>query len=149
VDEKTVKKLYQASQAGVKITILCRGICVLIPGIKGVSENITVTGIVDRFLEHSRIMVFANGGEPKYYISSADWMIRNFDHRFEVACPVYDKEIQKELMYMLQTQINDNVKSRYINGKKMNEYKKPAKGEKPIRSQFVLYDYFKKLERKQ
>ncbi len=148
VDEKVVKKLYKASQAGVKINILCRGICVLIPGIKGVSENITVTGIVDRFLEHSRVFVFANDGNPKYYLSSADWMIRNFDHRFEVACPVYDKDLQNELMEMLQIQMKDNVKSRYINGPVNNEYKKLETGEPEIRAQFVLYQYYKKLEKK-
>ncbi len=147
VDENTVKKLYQASKAGVRIQLLVRGICVLIPGIKNISENITVTGVVDRFLEHSRIMVFANDGKPRYYISSADWMIRNFDHRFEVACPIYDKNIQNEIMYMLQIQINDNVKNRYINGQIVNEYKLPEKGEKIIRSQFVLYDHFKNLNK--
>jgi len=147
VDEKVVNKLYQASQVGVKIQIICRGICVIISNIKGLSENISVTGVVDKFLEHSRIMVFANGGHPKYFISSADLMIRNFDHRFEVACPVYDEDIRKELMYMLQIQMRDNVKARLINTPVLNEYKKPITGEKPLRSQFELYNYFKKIEK--
>jgi len=145
VDSKLIRKLSQASNAGVKIQIICRGICVLVPGIPGFSENIEIMGVVDKFLEHSRIMVFANGGNPLYYISSADWMIRNFDHRFEVACPIYDSKIQDELMFMLKTQLNDNVKARIINSEPINQYKLPAKDEKPTRSQFVLYDYFKKL----
>ncbi len=145
VDKKLVRKLSQASNAGVKIQIICRGICVMVPRIRGFSENIEITGVVDKFLEHARVIVFANGGNPKYYISSADWMIRNFDHRFEVACPVFDPKIQEELMLMLQVQLRDNVKARYINSDPINQYKKPAPGEKPVRSQFYLYDYFKKL----
>jgi len=145
VDKKLVRKLSQASNAGVKIQIICRGICVLVPGIPGFSENIEITGVVDKFLEHSRVMVFANGGDPLYYISSADWMIRNFDHRFEVACPIYDRKIQEEMMLILKTQMADNVKARLINSEPINQYKLPAKGEKAVRSQFVLYDYFKGL----
>ncbi len=143
VDSKLIRKLSQASNAGVKVQIICRGICVLVPGIPGFSENIEIMGVVDKFLEHSRIMVFANNGSPLYYISSADWMIRNFDHRFEVACPIYDKNIQDEIMLILKTQLSDNVKARIINSEPINQYKLAAKGEKPIRSQFVLYDYFK------
>jgi len=145
VDNKLVRKLSQASNEGVKIQIICRGICVLVPGIPGFSENIEIVGVVDKFLEHSRIMVFANGGHPLYYISSADWMIRNFDHRFEVACPIYDPKIQEELMFILKTQLSDNVKARLINSEPINQYKLPAEGEKPMRSQFYLYDYFKQL----
>ena len=145
VDNKLIRKLSQASKAGVKIQIICRGICVLVPGIPGFSENIEIMGVVDKFLEHSRIMVFANGGNPLYYISSADWMIRNLDHRFEVACPIYDPKIQEEIMLMLQAQLSDNVKARLINSNPINQYKARTKGEKPMRSQFYLYDYFKKL----
>ncbi len=144
VDKKLVRKLSQASNAGVKISILCRGICVMVPGIPGFSENIEILGVVDKFLEHSRVMVFANGGTPRYYISSADFMIRNFDHRFEVACPIYDKKIQEELMFMLRIQMKDNVKARYINSTPINLYRRPAPGEETIRSQFYLYDHFKK-----
>ncbi len=147
VDEAVVKKLYRASQEGVHIQILSRGICTLVPGIKGVSENITVTGIIDRFLEHSRVFVFANQGVPKYYISSADWMSRNFDHRFEVACPIYDEKIQKELFSLLKIQLSDNTKCRSINAPVMNEYKKPKKGEKPVRAQFALYHIFQQMEK--
>jgi polyphosphate kinase len=143
VDEKVVKKLYQASQAGVKIDMIVRGICILVPGIKGLSENIKVISIVDRFLEHSRVYIFAHGGSPKYYISSADWMIRNFDHRFEAATPVYDPALQKELMEMLQMQLRDNVKARLVNSQPVNQYQKTESKEK-LRSQFAIYDYLKK-----
>jgi len=142
VDEKVVKKLYQASQAGVKIDMIVRGICILVPGIKGLSENIKVISIVDRFLEHSRVYIFAHGGSPKYYISSADWMIRNFDHRFEAATPVYDPALQKELMEMLQMQLRDNVKARLVNSQPVNQYQKTESKEK-LRSQFAIYDYLK------
>ncbi len=145
VDKKLVRKLSQASNAGVRISILCRGICVMVPGIPGFSENIDITGVVDKFLEHARIMVFANGGKPLYYISSADWMIRNFDHRFEVACPVYDPKIREELMFILRVQLRDNVKARLINSDPINQYRPPARSEKPMRSQFYLYDYFKEM----
>jgi len=142
VDDKVVKKLYQASQAGVKIDMIVRGICVLVPGIKGLSENIKVISIVDRFLEHSRIYIFANNGNPKYYISSADWMIRNFDHRFEAATPVYDKKLQKELMDLLQLELKDNVKARIVNSMPVNQYQKTDSEEK-LRSQYAIYEYFK------
>jgi polyphosphate kinase len=143
VDKKIIHKLVSASRAGVKIQIICRGICVLVPGIPGYSENIEIVGVIDRYLEHSRAFVFANEGKPLYYITSADWMIRNFDHRFEVACPVYDPEIQKELMLILKAQLKDNVKARYINSDPVNLYKKPNKGESRIRSQFSLYEHLK------
>jgi polyphosphate kinase len=140
VDETIVKKLYKASQSGVKIKLIIRGICVLVPGIKGLSENIEAISIVDRFLEHSRVIVFCNGGDNKYYITSADWMIRNFDNRIEVACPVFDKSIQKELMQMLQIQLSDNVKARMIEKNQVNPYKKDDGPE--IRSQLEIYSYF-------
>lgn len=147
VDDKVVKKLYQASQAGVKIEMIVRGICVLIPGVKGLSENIKVISIVDRFLEHSRIYVFANGGKPQYYISSADWMIRNFDHRFEAATPVYDERLQKELMDILQIELKDNVKARLVNSNPVNQYQKTGSKEK-IRSQYRIYEYLKNKSEK-
>ncbi len=142
VDEKMVRKLSQASQAGVKIQLIVRGICVLVPGIKGFSENISVISIIDAFLEHPRIFVFANDGNPHYFLSSADWMIRNFDHRFEVATPVYDKKLQKELWDILQIQLNDNVKARMVNSIPPNQYKK-TRSKKKIRSQVATYNYLK------
>ncbi|MBG0781427.1 MAG: polyphosphate kinase 1 [Bacteroidales bacterium] len=144
VDEKLVAKLYQASRAGVKIQIICRGICVLVPGIPDKSENIEVISIVDRFLEHSRIYVFANGGKPLYYLSSADWMIRNLDHRFEVTAPVKDESLQRELYDLLQIQLSDNCKARLINQSKVNVYKKRSKNEPIVRSQLEIYNYFRK-----
>lgn len=142
VDQKIVDKLYLASKAGVKIDIICRGICVLIPQVKGLSENIRLTSIVDKYLEHSRIQVFANGGDPLYFISSADWMVRNFDHRFETACPIYDKDIQKEIMDILKIQMDDNVKARLVNSDPINCYVRDEQ-ETQIRSQFKTYDYLK------
>ncbi len=142
VDVKTTNKLYAAAKAGVKIDIICRGICVLIPSIKGLSENIRVISIVDKFLEHSRIFVFANDGSPKYYLSSADWMVRNFDHRFEAATPVYDKNLQDELKEMLDLQLKDNVKARMVNANPSNEYVK-IKEQSPLRSQVKIYKSFK------
>ena len=143
VDEKIVNKLYQASKAGVKIDIICRGICVLIPQIPKLSENIRVVGIVDKFLEHARYHVFANNGSPKYYITSADWMVRNFDHRFETACPIYDKAIQTKIMDMLQIQLRDNVKARYINANPINKYVEPGENDERCRSQVEIYNYLK------
>lgn len=142
VDSKIIKKLCEASQAGVKIQLIIRGICVLVPGIKGQSDNITAISIVDKYLEHSRILVFSNGGNAKYFISSADWMIRNFDHRIEVACPVNNKEIQSELYTMLQIQLQDNTKSRIISNTQPNQYRH-HQGTLRIRSQEETYLYFK------
>lgn len=140
-DEKLVNKLYQASKAGVKINIICRSTCVLVPGIPGVSENIKVISIVDKYLEHSRVLVFANGGEELYYITSADWMIRNLDARIEVACPIYDSELQLELKTMLLLQLKDNIKARLVNHNSPNTY---VTGSLPaVRSQHEIYKYLK------
>ncbi len=143
VDNKLIEKLYQASQAGVKINIICRGICTLVPGVKGLSENIEVISIVDKFLEHSRVFIFAHGGKPVYYIGSADWMIRNLDHRFEVSCQITDPALKKELMEMINIQLTDNTKARLVNRDKVNAYKN-ASTNTPVRSQYAIYDYFRK-----
>ena len=143
VDKKITRKLYEASCAGVKIKIIARGICVLIPGIKDVSENIEAYSIVDRFLEHSRVYIFCNDGNNEYFTSSADWMQRNFDHRIEVSTPIYDKEIQKELMTMIQIQMKDNSKARLLNTENVNEYKR-TESEQKVRSQFEIYDFYRK-----
>lgn len=141
VDETIVRKLYRASEAGVKIRLIIRGICVLLPGIEGISENIEGISIVDRFLEHARVLVFANGGKPLYYITSADWMVRNFDNRVEVACPVEDRELQQELQDMLDIELRDNVKARMIRGGEANIYRNG--GEPKVRSQIEFYNYLK------
>lgn len=142
VDDKIIKKLYQAGQSGVKVRIICRGTCTMIPGLKGFSENIEVISIVDKFLEHSRVLVFNNGGNEKYFISSADWMVRNLDNRIEVACPVIDKGIQQELKTMLMIQLKDNTKSRIVNHDQPNFYKDHDKLPR-IRSQVEIYNYLK------
>lgn len=140
-----IDKLYEASRAGVKIQMIVRGICCLIPGVKGMSENIEVISIVDKFLEHSRIYIFGNNGDSKLYISSADWMTRNIENRVEVSCPIYDNEIKKEVIDTFNLCWNDNVKARLINTSKENEYKINDQGK--VRSQFAIYDYYlKKLE---
>ncbi|MCB9335148.1 MAG: polyphosphate kinase 1 [Flavobacteriales bacterium] len=142
VDNILIKKLYQASKAGVKIQLIIRGTCSVVPGVKNVSENIEIISIVDRFLEHARILVFCNNGNELYYISSADWMSRNLDRRIEVGCPIYDKKLQQTIMDMLTIQLKDNAKSRLVNIKKNNSYKETGKVEKN-RSQIELYNYFK------
>lgn len=142
VDDKIVKKLYQAGKAGVKVRIICRGTCTLTPGVKGLSENIEVISIVDKFLEHSRVFVFNNNGDEKYYISSADWMVRNLDNRVEVACPVNDPKLQQELKTMLLIQLKDNTKARWVNHIIPNQYKDKDKIPK-IRSQEEIYAYLK------
>lgn len=142
VDEEIIRKLYQASNAGVEIKLVVRGICSLIPGVKGMSENIEAVSIVDRYLEHSRIFIFCNGGEEAYYISSADWMTRNLDYRVEVAAPVYDKEIQKELKHIVLSALKDNVKARVLDGKLSNTFK-PRMNTRPFQSQVELHSYYK------
>lgn len=142
VDDKIINKLYQASCEGVKIHLIIRGSCTLVPGIPGKSENIEAISIVDHFLEHSRVMVFANGGDEKYFITSADWMIRNFDNRIEVATPIYDKDLQQELKTMLTIHLQDNCKARYVNAEKPNIYKTNGSKEKH-HSQVEIYSYLK------
>jgi polyphosphate kinase len=143
VDKDIIKKLYQANNAGVDITIIIRGACSLIPGISGMSENIKAISIVDKFLEHSRIMIFHNNGNELFYISSADLMERNLDRRIEIACPVFSKEIQKEIKDMINIQLKDNVKARIINEEQDNRYVQPGGNEK-VRSQFALQEYYRR-----
>ena len=135
-----VDELYNASTAGVKIQMIVRGICCLIPGIKGMSENIEAISIVDKFLEHPRLFIFGNGGDAKVYISSADWMTRNIENRVEVGCPIYDPEIKQELIDTFEISWRDNVKARRFNQTQDNKY---VRNKKPkVRSQFALYDYY-------
>ncbi|GAA4899654.1 polyphosphate kinase 1 [Flaviramulus aquimarinus] len=140
-----IDKLYEASRAGVKIQMIVRGICCLIPGVKGMSENIEVISIIDKFLEHSRVYIFGNNGDSKLYISSADWMTRNIDNRVEVSCPIYDEEIKKEIIETFNISWSDNVKARVLNDSQENEYR--INDQEKVRSQFAVYDYYiKKLE---
>lgn len=135
-----VDKLYAASRAGVKIQMIVRGICCLVPGIPGMSENIEVISIVDKFLEHTRLYIFGNNNNPKIYISSADWMTRNLDNRVEVSCPIYDEDIKAELQDLYEICWKDNVKSRVIDLKQSNAYRQTRPPQ--IRAQFETYNYY-------
>ena len=137
-----IEKLYEASTAGVPIQMIVRGICCLIPGVKGMSENIEVISVVDRYLEHPRVYHFTNGGTPKIYISSADFMTRNIENRVEVAAPIYDKDLQRQITEVFDIIWNDNVKARRLNGPTQNAFIKNDSA--PIRSQFEIFDYYKK-----
>ena len=143
VDKSIIEKLYEANNAGVKITLNIRGVCSLIPSVEGMSENIEAIGIIDRYLEHSRIMIFCNGGDELSYISSADWMTRNLDRRVEVACPIYDKTIRQEIKDMIEIQQKDNVKARIIDIEQNNDYVACENGQEQVRSQYALYEYYK------
>ncbi len=137
---KMVDKLYEASRAGVKIKMVVRGICCLIPGVPGMSENIEAISIVDKFLEHSRLYIFGEDSDAKIYISSADWMTRNIENRVEVSCPIYDEEIKQELIDNFNICWSANVKARILNDTQNNAYKKRKK---PIvRAQFATYEYY-------
>ncbi len=144
-DYKMIDKLYEASRAGVKIKMIVRGICCLIPGVKGMSENIQAISIVGKYLEHPRLFIFENAGKPKVYISSADFMGRNLDNRVEITCPIYDEDIKTELLENFEIGWRDNVKARVFSAKNDNAYRKNNKP--PVRSQFMMYDYYlNKLE---
>ncbi len=140
-----VDKLYEASRSGVKVQMIVRGLCCLIPGVEGMSENIEAISVVDKFLEHSRIYIFGKDEASKLYISSADWMTRNIENRVEVSCPIYDADIKQEIIDTFNICWNDNVKARLLNDEQENKY---LVNDKPkVRSQFAIYDYYqKKLE---
>ena len=142
-----IEKLYEASRAGVKVQMIVRSICSLAPGVVGQSENITVHRIVDRYLEHARIFVFHNDGEPEYYMGSADWMNRNLHSRIEVIFPVYDKKLQEELKGILELQLKDNSKAVYINTKLDNERINPSVVP-AVAAQQSIYLYVKGLNNK-
>ena len=135
--------MYEASRAGVKVQLIIRGICCLIPGVEGMSENIEAISIVDKFLEHPRVFIFGNDGNPKVYISSADWMTRNLVYRVEVGCPIYDENVKQELIDTFEICWNDNVKARVFSKAQDNAYKDDSKNR--VRSQFAIYDYYKKM----
>ena len=139
VDEKMIEALYAASQAGVRIRLNIRGVCCLRPGVPGLSENITVTGVIDRFLEHARILYFYHGGDERVFISSADWMPRNLDRRVELLVPVEDKECRRNLIGILKTTLGDNVKAKRLLPDGRYEPVRASSTTEPIRSQEVLY----------
>ena len=137
---KMIEKLYEASCEGVSIQMIVRGICCLIPGVKGMSENIEVISIVDKYLEHPRVYMFDNSGNPKVYLSSADFMTRNIENRVEVAVPIYDSILKQEIQDVFEIAWNDNVKARKINGHEQNLF--VVNGKEEIRSQWKIYDYY-------
>ncbi|MCW2475700.1 MULTISPECIES: polyphosphate kinase 1 [unclassified Symbiopectobacterium] len=145
VDKDLAEKLYEASAAGVKINLLVRGMCSLIPSLPGISENIQVISILDRYLEHDRVYVFHNGGDDKVYISSADWMTRNIDYRIEVAAEVLDPALKKQILDTLDLLFSDTVKARIIDKELSNRY--VARGNRrKVRAQTAIYEYLKALE---
>ena len=141
-DEEMIEKLYMASQAGVKIQMIIRGMCCLVPGVPGLSENIEVISIVDKYLEHARVWIFANGGEDKIYLSSADFMTRNLDHRVEVGFPILDPNVRREVREIINIQLKDNTKAREINSLNNNNYRKD-KAKVAYRAQSDIYTYLK------
>ncbi|MGP1959575.1 MAG: polyphosphate kinase 1 [Arsenophonus sp. NC-TX2-MAG3] len=144
-DKELINRLYDASNAGVKIRLLIRGICSLVPGQPNFSENIQVTSIVDRFLEHDRVYVFSNNGNEEVFISSADWMTRNIDFRIEVAVKLLDEQLKKRVLDILELQFSDTVKARYIDKELTNRYV-PRGNKRKIQAQLAVYDYLKLLE---
>lgn len=139
-DKDMIKLLYRASNAGVTVRLLIRGMCSLVPGIKGQSEHITVTSVVDRFLEHGRVYIFGNEGEELIYIGSADWMKRNLSHRIEVVTPIYDEDHKKTIRDLIDIQLADNVKARVIDSAQKNNFVTNDAPE--VRSQHATYRYF-------
>ncbi|EHY9869518.1 polyphosphate kinase 1 [Vibrio vulnificus] len=146
VDKGLISRLYEASSAGVKICMIIRGMCSLVPGLEGLSDNIEIISIIDRFLEHPRVLVVHNDGEPLVYISSADWMERNIDNRIEVMSPVRDPRIKQRIIDILNIQFTDTVKARRIDKEMSNNYVERG-NRKKIRSQIAIYDYLKNVEK--
>lgn len=141
-DEDLINKLYQASNAGVKIKMIIRGMCCLIAGVKGYSENIEVISIVDKYLEHARVHIYCNGGKELIYLTSADFMTRNIDNRVEVGFPIYDEKLQGEIRDIIDIQLEDNTKAREINSQNTNKYHKTNSPESH-RAQIEIYNYLK------
>ena len=141
-----VEALYRASQAGVRIQLNIRGICTLVPGIPGLSENISVISIIDRYLEHSRIIYFQNGGAEELYLSSADWMDRNLDRRIELMFPVSDPAVFRTVKETLLLYFRDNTHSHVLQSDGTWKANSPAEGESPLRVQETLYKKYRKLD---
>ncbi|HXS37135.1 MAG TPA: polyphosphate kinase 1 [Flavipsychrobacter sp.] len=143
VDKALITKLYDAAAAGVDIKMVIRGICCAFTNQKVFKEHMKAISIIDEYLEHARVFVFHNGGKPTVYISSADWMVRNLDHRVETSCPIYDADIQQELIDILNIQLAENVKGRILDNEQRNIYVDPVPGEPIVRSQIAIYKYLK------
>jgi polyphosphate kinase len=144
-DTRMINKLYEASRAGVDVRLIVRGICCLIPDVEQMSENIQAISILDRFLEHARVYIFANDGDEKMFIASADWMTRNLDRRVEVGAPIYDPELYTELRRIIDIQWRDNMKAREINKTFSNPYRRSLPTAPPVRAQLATYRYIEKL----
>ena len=143
-DRALITKLYDASRAGVRVRLIVRGICCLVPSETGYSDRIEAISIVDRYLEHSRAFVFRNNGDHLVYLSSADWMERNLDRRVETAFPVLDRDLQKEVMDLLEIQWNDRTKARIINAVQDDPYRRPLRGQRRGNAQRDTYTYLRK-----
>ncbi|MEY4703001.1 MAG: polyphosphate kinase 1 [Bacteroidota bacterium] len=142
-DEILINKLTEAAKAGVKIRLIIRGICCMLTENSKFKQPIQAVSIIDEYLEHARVMIFNNGDDPKVFISSADWMVRNLDHRIEVACPIIDEGLKKELIDILEIQLQDNIKARILNNEQNNTYVNP-RNRKKVRSQLEIYQYLSK-----
>lgn len=143
VDETLILKLYDAARAGVDVKLVIRGICCAYTEMKSLRRHLSAISIIDEYLEHARVFVFDNGKKPNVYISSGDWMVRNLDHRIEAACPIYDKEIQQELIDILNIQLAENVKGRILDNEQNNHYVQKTDGVEEVRSQIKIYQYLK------
>lgn len=145
VDKGLVDRLYAASSSGVPVRLLVRGMCSLIPQLPGISDNIQLISIIDRFLEHDRVYIFENKGDKKVFLSSADWMTRNIDYRIEVAVTLLDSHLKQQVLDIIELQFSDTVKARYIDKDLSNRYV-PRGNRRKVRSQLAIYDYLKQLE---
>ncbi len=144
-DVELISKLYEAAKAGVEIKMVVRGICCMLTENNKFKFPVQAISIVDEYLEHARVMIFYNGGNEKTFLSSADWMVRNIDHRIEAACPIFEKNIQQEIKEILQIQLSDNIKARKLDHELSNQYVNP-RNRKKVRSQIETYNYlFRKL----
>lgn len=141
VDKVLIEKLQQAAIAGVEVKLIIRSICCILTSSKAYKIDIKAISIIDEYLEHARVFIFNNGGVPKVFISSADWMIRNLDHRVEAACPILDPQLQKELIDILNIQVSSNVKTRILNNEQDNLYVARKESEQAVRSQVEIYNY--------
>ncbi|MEM6699553.1 MAG: phospholipase D-like domain-containing protein, partial [Bacteroidota bacterium] len=142
-DKSMIAKLYEASQKGVKVKLIIRGICSLIPQLKGWSENIEAISIVDRFLEHARVFIFHNQGKDDVYMSSADWMVRNLSYRIEATFPIYNESLKQEVLEYINIQLNDNMKARILDKDQANKYIKLG-DDISMRSQVETYYHIKR-----
>ena len=143
-DEELIMRLYEAAKAGVKINLVVRGIfCMLVENKKFI-QPVKAVSIVDEYLEHARVFIFHNEGEEKVFISSADWMVRNLDHRVEVTCPINDPDIKRTLINLFNIQLSDNVKARILDNELSNRYVQSDGGQR-VRSQEEIYNYLQRL----